>query len=259
MGGWALPLLWGGLMYPFKVDFEKIAKWFIPKPEDQTRFLEIYQSSDWPSSTWTIDRVDRFFRDAFFLCPARETSTHWSAHGQPVYDYVFAFNMHTNITGLIHGFTATHAFELPFVFRNWLGIGVPLGNFGEWKKMSDVMSCTWASFVKCQKPKCLVPPRNCAKALEHVPRWPAFTPSERKYISFKQPTSTIETIRSRARFPDDEYPGDDRCDFWKTDRLEWQSSRKYPEISKESMLSMAAHFLGEKFTQKFVQAETLLV
>jgi len=228
--GWALPLLWGDLMYPLVgTDLTRVAKWFIPKAADQTRFLEIYGGSDWPSSTFTIDRIDRFFRDAFFLCPAREASTHWASHGQPVYDYVFAFNMHTNFSAPFHGLTATHAFELPFVFRNWLGIGDAVLHHREWEAMSDVMSCTWASFVKCQKPKCSEPPPNCAEVLQRVPEWPAFSPKGREYISFKQPISTIETLKSQATFPNDEFPGDDRCDFWKTDRLEWQSIRRYPE------------------------------
>lgn len=242
--GWALPLLWGDIMYPLVgADLTRLAKWFIPKAADQSRFLEIYGGSDWPSTTFTIDRIDRFFRDAFFLCPARETSTHWAAHGQPVYDYVFAFNMHTNISSVIHGLTATHAFELPFVFRNWLGIGSALRHHAEYEAMADVMSCTWASFVRCQKPKCPSdPPPNCGEVLDSVPEWPAFSPAGREYISFKQPASTIETLKSQATFPNDEFPGDDRCDFWKTDRLGWQSIRRYPEVSEDSLRSMSSHF-----------------
>jgi len=246
--GWALPLLWGDLMYPVVgEDLTKVAKWFIPKAADQTRFLEIYGGSDnWPSSTFTIDRVDRFFRDAFFLCPARETSTHWAAHGQPVYDYVFSFDMHTNFSQPFHGLTATHAFELPFVFRNWLSIGAAVGlHKKEWEAMSDVMSCTWASFVTCQKPKCPSnPPPNCVHVLDRVPEWPAFSTAKREYISFKKHT-TIETVKSQTTFPNDEFPGDDRCDFWKTDRLEWQGIRRYPDslrsMSSESGPDLSIH------------------
>jgi len=203
------------------------------------RFLELYGSTDpadRANTTWTIERIDRFFRDAFFLCPAREVSASGSSHGQSVYEYVFAFNMHTNFTLPIKALTATHAFELPFVFRNWLGLGNLFGGHGqEWHAMSDVMSCTWASFVRCQKPKCPSdPPPNCAGVLEHLPTWPAYSPTKREYILFKQPTSTIETVKAHATFPHDEFPGDDRCDFWKNDVLGWQGVRKWPETSERS-------------------------
>lgn len=164
---------------------------------------------------------------------------HWSSHGQPVYDYVFNFNMHTNISRIIHGLTSTHGFELPFVFRNLLNLGhvfSPLHD--EWEAMSDVMSCTWASFVRCGEPKCLSdPPPNCAHVLESVPAWPAFSPTKREYISFKQPTSTIETLKSHTTFPEDEFPGDDRCDFFKKDVLGWQSIRNWPGLNKPSSQS----------------------
>merc|ERR1712232_126821 len=252
--GWALPLLWGDLMFPLggggpvrESDFTKFAKWFIPKPADQTRFMELYGGSDWPFSAWTIDRIDRFFRDALFLCPARETSTLWSSHGQPVYDYVFNYNMHTNITGIIHALTATHGFELPFVFRNLLHlehIFSPRSHRREWEDMSDVMSCTWASFVRCQKPKCSDPPPNCAGVLGRVPEWPAFSPTQREYISFQQPTSTIETLKSHTTFPNDEFPGDDRCDFWKTQPLGFQSIRQ----RLSSQFGIGASSLSESVT-----------
>jgi len=236
--GWLFPLLWGDLMYPIPTNLTKVAEWFLPKPSDRARFLELYNGADWPASTWSIDRIDRFWRDSFFLCPARETALQWSSHGQPVYEYVFSFAMHTNITSIIHGITSTHGFELPFVFRNDLGLGKIFGEPAKWEAMSDVMSCTWASFVKCQKPKCPSnPPPNCEDVLEHVPEWPAFTPTERKYISFKANT-TIESLKFHETFPHDEYPGDDRCNFWRNADLGWQSIRKWPELSENTPTRM---------------------
>merc|ERR1712139_552591 len=104
------------------------------------------------------------------------------------------------------------------------------------RKMRDVMSCTWAAFVQCQKPKCPTPPKNCARVLNDVPEWPAFTPHDRKYISLKHQT-TIETIKLHAPFPDDEFPGDDRCDLWKTVDFGWQNTiRRWPDDSEDELL-----------------------
>jgi len=179
---------------------------------------------------------------------ARETALQWSAHGQPVYEYVFSFAMHTNISRVIHAIDHTHGFELPFVFRNWIGtLGTLFREPQAWKAMSDVMSCTWASFVKCKKPKCqtaILP--ACADVLQHVPEWPTFTAESRKYISFKANT-TIESLKSHERFPNDEYPGDDRCDFWKTADLSWQSIRRWPEISEKTQATMLQHLKFKAF------------
>jgi carboxylesterase type B len=252
MFGFLFPLLWGDLPYPvIRTNLTKIAEWFLPKPADQAKFLQLYGGEDWPESTWTIDRINRFWRDSFFLCPARETAMHWSSHGQPVYEYVFSFAMHTNISSIIHAIDSTHAFELPFVFRNWVKeLGPIFLHPGEWKAMSDVMSCTWASFVKCQKPKCSSnPPPNCADVLAHVPEWPTFSGAERKYISFKANT-TIETLKTQSPgYPHDEYPGDDRCDFWKTADLGWQSIRRWPDISEKMQAKMTEQLQFKAFAQ----------
>jgi para-nitrobenzyl esterase len=261
MFGWLFPLLWGDLPYPVQqTKLTKVAEWFLPDPSDRTKFLELYGGPDWHTDPYDdIDRISRFWRDSFFLCPARETALQWSAHGQPVYEYVFSFYMHTNVSSIIHGIDSTHAFELPFVFRNWVeSLGKIFGK-DRWEAMSDVMSCTWASFVRCQKPKCPAdPPPNCAAVLEHVPEWPAFSPTERKYISLKANT-TIETLKSHETFPHDEYPGDDRCDFWKKANLGWQSIRTWPgraqnvsispEIIKKMQAKMMEYLQSKWITQ----------
>jgi len=257
MVGWAFPLIWGDWPYPVQdgaggifsvnslrhqMDLSKVARWFLPKKEDQDRLIELYGGQEFDDQvdskhTWIIDRIDRFWRDSFFLCPARETAMHWSSHGQPVYEYVFSFDMHTNVLPIIKDLTATHGFELPFVFRNWdKGLGRAFGHPHQYKKMTDVMSCTWASFVKCQKPKCPSnPPPNCADVLEDVPEWPQFSAQDRQYISLKDNT-TIETIKSHVAFPDDEFPGDDRCDFWKTVDFSWQDTIRMWPVEPENEL-----------------------
>lgn len=266
MFAWAFPLLWGDWPYPvegpdflqlFNIshlahqgDIGKLARWFLPNKADQDKFLDLYGTDQFDdhsmgnesnhtwtvNDTWIIDRMNRFWRDSFFLCPSREVATHWSSHA-PVYEYVFSFEMHTNFFPLIKDLWSTHAFELPFVFRNWVqALGMLFGPADQYDQMSDVMSCTWASFVKCQKPKCQTPPPNCEHVLEAVPEWPEFSPQDRKYISLKHNT-TIETIRHHVPFPDDEFPGDDRCDFWKTVDFSWQDTiRRWPAASENAFV-----------------------
>merc|ERR1719191_2522323 len=130
--------------------------------------------------------------------------------------------------------------------------------------MSDVMSCTWASFVKCQKPKCSGTdvPRNCHDVLSALPDWPAFSaesPDSRKYMNFNNATS-VGTIKNHTDFVDwrnvgDTYPGDDRCDFWKNVDWSWQSIRRWPkgEDSKSDFISQLEEQML-KFVAKSAEA-----
>jgi len=247
MFGWLFPLLWGDFPYPVqRMNLTKVAKWFLPNTTDQARFLKLYGGDDWAhgrrGGDWTIDRIDRFWRDSFFACPARETAMGWSKAGMPVYEYVFSFAMHTNVSRIIHAIDSTHGFELPFVFRNSINtLGELFLEPRRYHQMSDIMSCTWASFIKCQKPKCDDPNTvpNCANVLAKVPEWPAFQPENRQYISFKAKT-TVESIKSYSQpgWAVDEFPGDDRCDFWKTADLSWQSIRTWPSLSEKLQATM---------------------
>jgi carboxylesterase type B len=244
MFSFLFPLLYGKLPYPMQMEaIPEMADWFLAKKEDQQNFLKFYGggASGW-GNAWPIDRMDRFWRDSFFMCPARETATEFSKHGVPVYNYVFSFHMNTGVVPLIRSIDATHAFEIPFVFRNWLQLGKIFGEPKEWKDMSDVMSCTWASFVKCQKPKCSGAdvPANCHDVLSALPDWPAFSaesPDSRKYMNFNNATS-VGTIKNHTDFTDidwrktgDTYPGDDRCDFWKGVDWSWTSIRRWPKFN----------------------------
>jgi para-nitrobenzyl esterase len=227
MFGWLFPLLYGKLPYPIPgaEQMKQIADWFLRKPADRSKFLELYAGDDWPAKTQLIDRVDRFWRDSWTDCPARETAKYVSEHGGTVYRYVFSFPMHTNILPVIHAITSTHGFELPFVFRNWIGtLGHLFLHPGQYNAMTDVMSCSWASFVKCQKPKCSDPVPGCPSI--NAPEWPAWQSSARKYISFKVNTTIEDEKAPSAPFPEDEFPGDDRCDFWKNVDNGWQDLRR---------------------------------
>jgi len=121
-----------------------------------------------------------------------------------------------------------HAFELPFVWDNWDKIFGTLSIHGSRKSyqhMADVMSCTWASFINCQAPKCDKNPPNCKSALKDVPSWPQYDSDSRHYISLSG-NSQIETVQSATPiYQSDEFPGDDRCDFLETANLDWQPIR----------------------------------
>jgi carboxylesterase type B len=227
------PLLWGDFPYPVqRTNLTKISEWFLPNATDRQKFLQLYGGDDWGKDTWTIYRLDRFWRDSFFLCPARETATAVSAHGVNVYEYVFSFAMHTNISKVIGAITSTHGFEIPFVFDNDINtLGMAFLEPQKYKAMAAVMGCTWASFVKCQKPKCPSEPTLsiCDEVLAAVPEWPVFSAKDRRYMSFKA-KNEINPVRSKETFPFDEYPGDDRCDFWKDVDWSWQSMHRTPAL-----------------------------
>jgi hypothetical protein len=88
--------------------------------------------------------------------------------------------------------------------------------------MSNIMSCTWASFIRCGAPRCSANPPNCDDVLSDLVDWPEFSESARNYFSFKLPPS-LEAIQPTSIFNvSDEFPGDDRCDFWDAAHLDWR-------------------------------------
>jgi carboxylesterase type B len=237
--GWIFPFLWGGDLYlPFPKKMgpvETLLEWFLPNASHRAKALELYSGPEYEADSvngGTIERYDRIYRDSFFHCPTREMLTQWSKLGMPTHQYVFSFNMRTNITKELHDFVDIHSLEIPLVFDNFINT---MGNLflepRRYQTMSDVMTCTWASFVKCQKPKCDSEPslKNCEKILDTVPEWPRFSaPDSRKYMSFKSHLS-IESIKPTAVYPDDEFAPDNRCDFWKTVDWGWQNARRVPK------------------------------
>merc|ERR1712000_362020 len=93
-----------------------------------------------------------------------------------------------------------HAFELVFTWRNGEGFfGTLRFDRKLYEKMANIMSCTWSSFVVCQKPKCDVPVPGCADALQSIVDWPAFNGNtrSRQYLSMKE-TPTVEIVPRTA-------------------------------------------------------------
>jgi len=196
------------------------------------------------------------------MCPARETALAVSGHGVPVYEYVFSFEMHTNWSRIIHGVTATHGFEMPFVFDNWMHtLGMIFDKPERYQAMADVMGCTWASFVKCQKPRCPTTPESltaCDKVLDQVPEWTPYTAGDRQYMSFKT-NSSMNPQRAHATFPNDEYPGDDRCDFWRNVLWEWQSMDRRPAAQDSLDVGGALMKLFGSLKDSFQQPSTVVI
>jgi carboxylesterase type B len=216
--GAALPLLWGDMHW----NFTKTVEWFLPNKTDQQRALEIYGDDSFPSDRY---RMNRFMRDLTFQCSDRDVATAWSDAGERAYLYVFSFDF----TGFMEKtFGDAHAFELPFVWRNYVEVFGALstkGTVAGYEHMADIMSCSWASFVNCQTPKCVAPPPNCKDVLKTIPDWPLFSSKNRMFMSLKS-EPTVETIGSTKPFLEDEFPGDDRCDFLKTIDMDWQPIKK---------------------------------
>merc|ERR1712094_147866 len=99
---------------------------------------------------------------------------------------MFDFNDFGILDKMFHIGTS-HIFEIPFVFRTHVTALAATFSFlheRDWWKMADLTSCTWASFAKCQKPKCPSdPPPNCEEAYQVMPEWTPFSePNNRNYL-----------------------------------------------------------------------------
>lgn len=215
--GPAIPLLWGTV----RQNFTKLTEYILPKSSDRETAMELYGD---PSFKKDRFRMDRAMRDVVFQCSDRQVATAWSKAGMPAYLFVFSFDF-KGLIGSVLG--DAHALELPFVFRNYVEIlGDLVSEPSRYEQMANKMSCTWASFVKCQKPKCPTSPPHCEDTLKDMVNWPAFSaPSNRKYMSLKDETS-IESIQKSTVYGKDEFPGDDRCDFWASAELDFRHLRK---------------------------------
>jgi carboxylesterase type B len=229
-----LPLLWGAFPF-FGYDLDKLVSWFLPDTADQQRAKLLYGEPNFPpSNTWHKDAYKRFFRDSMFACATRDFSTIFSKFGMPVYTYVMSFDYKERFA--LKSLQDAHAFELVFTWRNGEGFfGTLRFDRKLYEKMANIMSCTWSSFVVCQKPKCDVPVPGCADALQSMVDWPAFNGNtrSRQYLSVKE-TPTVEIVPRTAMFGDDEFPGDDRCDFWRNANMDWQGIRhgvEYPDMN----------------------------
>jgi carboxylesterase type B len=224
--GVATPLAYGA--FPLlDNDLDKMARWLFTNKTDQDRLLQLYngQGGFWRKRI-TFGRV---FRDSFFQCSTRDIATEISRHGLPVYHYVFDFKGFGFLDKVFH-IGASHVFEIPFVFRTHIdGLADVFNFFGKdkWWKMADMTSCTWASFVKCQKPKCPSdPPPNCAEPYRIMPEWTPFSePDNRNYLRLDL-TPEMKTIMATAPI-DNEFAGDDKCDFWKSAHYEWHDPHDF--------------------------------
>jgi len=194
--------------------------WMLPDAAYRTKALELYGSNDFPNNR---KRFRRFFRDSLFSCSTREMSESWSKAGVPVHTYVMSFDYKQ--WGALKSWGTAHALELVFTWRNGVNFWGKLRfDRQTYRTMSDLMACTWASFVWCHAPKCSTPPKHCEVPLQSMPTWPSFNVSDMKYISLKE-QPTIEMVPNHASFGQDEFPGEDRCNFWKTANMDWQSIR----------------------------------
>jgi len=193
---------------------DKMARWLLENTTDRAEFVKLYgESGGFWRKRLTLDRV---FRDSFFQCSNRDIATEVSRHDVPVYHYMFDFNDFGPLDKLFKVGTS-HAFEIPFVFRTHITITAEIFSIlhvKDWWKMADITSCTWASFVKCQKPKCPEnPPPNCEEAYRLMPEWTPFSaPDNRNYLRLDL-KPTMKKIMSSAPI-DNEFAGDDKCDFW---------------------------------------------
>merc|ERR1719215_145050 len=182
--------------------------------------VSLYGGSDFPND---LRRSARVMRDIVFMCSDRELANAWSKSGASTHLFTFSFNFANVIERTLGD---AHAFELPFVWKNYDKVlGSLASDMQNYSQMSDIMSCSWASWVKCQETRCSVPPPNCADTLKDLPDWPQYDKATRQYYSFKLPVS-VAGIQKSEHYPTDNFPGDDRCDFWAQADLDFRNVRK---------------------------------
>jgi len=213
-----LPALWGDLHW----NFSETLEWFLSDPSDRARGMEIYGDS-FPNDE---KRMNQFIRDLTFTCSTRDVATAWSDAGLQAYMYVFSFDFNGKLESE-KMLGDAHAFELPFVFKNYaevLGALSKNSSAAAYEHMSDIMSCSWASFVNCHTPKCVAAPPGC-EVLKKIPDWPVFSSHGRNFYSLKS-EPTVEALGPYKAYGEDEMPGDDRCDFIKSVNMDWQPIRK---------------------------------
>merc|ERR1711959_90300 len=176
-------------------------------------------------------RIDRVFRDSFFQCSTRDIATEVSRHGVPVYHYVFDFD-HYGFLDKALEVGASHAFDLPFVFRTDINALSGVFTLGaqttKWWQMADVVSCIWASFVKCQKPKCESdPPQHCEVPYQVLPEWIPFSaPDNRNYMQLNYNKAELLPIQPTAPLIA-KFAGDDKCDFWANAHYKWNDPHDF--------------------------------
>jgi len=231
--GVGTPLAYGA--FPLlENDLNKMANWLFENATDQSQFMKLY---DEPGGFWRKRmNFGRVFRDSFFQCSSRDIATEVSRHNVPVYHYVFDFKDFGPLDKWFH-IGASHIFEIPFVFRTHITALADVfspWNAANWWKMADMTSCTWASFVKCQKPKCPEnPPLNCEEAYRLMPDWTPFSePDNRNYLRLDL-KPTMKKVLSSAPI-DNEFAGDDKCDFWANVHLKWHDPHDFWKPKKQA-------------------------
>lgn len=176
-------------------------------------------------------RSARFLRDFVFECSSRNVARAFNDHGVPAWLYSFSFDFGENVTKTLGD---CHATELPFLFRNYIGILNVLlrgQHFGNVMHMSDAISCAWASHVTCQSPRCTSSVKSCAGTERRAPEWPRYESKNQSYYSLRE-LPLVNKIKE-AMFPADEFPPDRRCDLLETLDLSWRDVR-HPAPSQDA-------------------------
>jgi para-nitrobenzyl esterase len=128
--------------------------------------------------------------DGAFACPARRTARALAAAGVAPYLYQFTYPF---TVALAPNITATHSFELPFVFRNaYLGAQLSANDLA----VADSIDGYWFSFVASGDPNAS---REMGTAM-----WPIYTMSGDQNIVLDAPTSVGSHLKQSI------------CDFWDT-------------------------------------------
>ncbi|KAF2855752.1 carotenoid ester lipase-like protein precursor [Plenodomus tracheiphilus IPT5] len=142
-------------------------------------------------------RATLFRGDQLFIGPRRLSTKMWAKYGVPAYSYRFD-TVPSGVDPATLG--VTHFAEIPFVFRNFDGVGYQSNFLGsdsteerlKYVKLSHRMSRMWLSFVNELSP-------NAYYALDSNVRWPVYTNRSAVNMVFKKSGIHLEQDNFRAR------------------------------------------------------------
>jgi len=219
--------------FPFEAknehDVDTLLNWTFP--EDAARIKAAYPVSEFrfKSANAYQKIIEEALRDTVFMCSSRRLADKWAASGLDTYLYTFSFDL--GPVAKISRLGDMHAFDIPFVFRQFLGPFKIISLSGNVEAMADVMSCQWTSFAHSGNPNggsnVSAWPPNCEKVHGKVSAWPNFR-DERSFYSldyagfphFARPNP--KPLRADNKYPDDEFVSDSKCSMWDTVSFPWR-------------------------------------
>jgi len=193
---------------------------------DHARINQVYKVEEYqPIGSFPYQELlARAIRDFAFHCSNRRAATAWHKAGLPAYVYSLDFNLGKIDKLAPFHLGDFHSSDILLVFKTFLWVYELLSPGTNIQGLSDIISCQWTSFAYSGDPNSGDVP-NCGTR-STVPTWPQY--DERRLFYSLRPTPIVEQLRANNRYPDDEFPCDEKCDLWDTVSYPWRDQHITP-------------------------------